>query len=96
MVQKTSVAGYRALGKEVSSRTGYQLPGATPTYDPLGSSSVQRHDDDYDDFWADNGVSDTDVKKPESASFVGQKTGVTQSKTSNSAKDAKDDDWENW
>jgi hypothetical protein len=94
-VQKSSVAGYRALGKEVSTRTGYQLPGATPAYDQLGSPSL-RHDEDYDDFWADNGVSDTDSKK-ESASFVGQKSGPVQNKANaNPPKDGKDDDWENW
>jgi hypothetical protein len=106
-VQKTGFAGYQALGKQVSSRTGVQLPGTTTTSGGLGSTTAlgspkaERHESDYDDFWAENGIKDVEVKssnKAENANFAGQ----TFSSSSNTATNrnlkgnAKDDEWENW
>jgi hypothetical protein len=56
----------------------------------VGNPVVQRKEDDYDDFWAENGIKDVEPKKAESASFAGQ------SKTTTSAKGGKDDEWESW
>ena len=84
------MAGYQALGKQVSTHTGVQLPGATAT-SSVGSPVVERKEDDYDDFWTENGIKDVEPKKAEPASLVGQ------SKTTNaSAKGGKDEEWENW
>ena len=95
-MQKTGMAGYQALGQQVSARTGVHLPGATAT--PLGSPKVDRTEADYDDFWAENGIKDTaGPRRPENAAFVGQQ----QKKTAQSTPgvmdpSGKDDDWENW
>ena len=86
-VQKTGFAGYQAIGKQVSAHTGVQLPGASATTS-LGSPVVQRKEDDYDDFWTENGIQDIEPKKAEPATFAGQ------SKATN--KSGKDDEWENW
>jgi hypothetical protein len=90
-VQKTGMQGYHALGKQVSTHTGVQLPGATS---PLGSPIVQRKEEDYDDFWAENGVKD-DVPKKEYGSFAGQKGGSGTS-TPGEKSVKKDDEWESW
>ena len=96
-VQRSGIAGYQALGKQVSDRTGIQLPGSMPIYEPLGSSQTHRKEDDYDDFWAENGISDTETKRAEEASFVGQKRSIsTNKKAADTVRDAKDDEWENW
>ena len=87
-VQKTGMAGYQALGKQVTAHTGVQLPGVQQT-NALGSPAVQRKEDDYDDFWAENGIKDEN-KKPEPAAFAGQRG------ASSSAAKGKDDEWENW
>lgn len=89
-VQKTGLAGYQALGKQVSARTGVQLPGAQSTT-VVGSPTVQRKEDDYEDFWAENGIKEEN-KKPETAMFTGQKGTSTSAKTNT----GKDDEWENW
>ena len=93
-MQKTGFAGYQALGKQVSARTGVQLPGASG-HTALGSPTFERKEDDYDDFWAENGIKDAEPKKAETASFAGQKTsgGNANAKTN---KNANDDEWENW
>jgi hypothetical protein len=100
-VQKTGLQGYQALGKQVSARTGVQLPGATGT-SGLASPSTNRTEADYDDFWAENGVKETEVqepRRPENAAFAGQsqqqkKSIVGQSNKSQGS--GKDDEWENW
>jgi hypothetical protein len=92
-VQKTGLAGYSALGKQVSTHTGVQLPGATAT-SPLGSPSVQRKEEDYDDFWAENGIKDTQPKK-EYGSFAGQKS-ASGTPAPGQKSDKKDDEWESW
>ena len=86
-VQKTGFAGYQALGKQVSAHTGVQLPGASGT-SSVGSPVVQRKEDDYDDFWTENGIKDVEPKKAEPASFAGQSKAKSKS--------GKDDEWENW
>ena len=96
-VQKTGIAGYQALGKQVSTHTGVQLPGATsvPTT-ALGTPVVPRKEDDYEDFWAVHGIKDGDSKKE---MFVGQtQTSSTTSSTKGAASSSKgkDDDWESW
>lgn len=95
-VQKTGVAGYQALGKQVSSHVGVQLPGSTGSLgrSPLGSPVTQRKEEDYDDFWAENGIKDSEPKKAENASFAGQRNIPTTSAAKGGK--AKDDDWENW
>jgi hypothetical protein len=106
-VQKTGFAGYQAIGKQVSARTGVQLPGTTTTagglgsMGALGSPKAERHESDYDDFWAENGIKDVDVKnsdKTESASFAGQtmSSSSTTAAKMNLKGNAKDDEWENW
>jgi hypothetical protein len=86
------------LGKQVSTHTGVQLPGAAPT-SPLGSPVVQRKEEDYDDFWAENGIKE-EPKKAETASFAGQQTKSSSVATSSGStakgNTAKDDEWENW
>lgn len=93
-VQKTGMAGYRVIGQQVSTHTGVQLPGttATPTTS-LGSPVVQRKEDDYEDFWAENGIKDVDSKK---GMFVGQTQGSASTKAASSTSKGKDDEWENW
>jgi len=100
-VQKTGLQGYQALGKQVSARTGVQLPGATAGMSPMGSPQANRTEADYDDFWAENGVKDTNTttttgepRRPENAAFAGQSQ-QPQRKQGNSAS-GKDDEWENW
>ena len=90
-VQKAGLAGYQALGKQVTVHTGVQIPGVGPTNSLGGSPSVQRNEHDYDDFWAENGIKDVGPKETETSSFAGHV------KTANGAKgNAKDDEWENW
>jgi hypothetical protein len=60
----------------------------------LGSPVVQRKEEDYDDFWAENGIKDEQPKK-EYGSFAGQKTG-SNVPTAGNAQNKKDDEWENW
>ena len=106
-VQKTGFAGYQALGKQVSARTGVQLPGTATTTGGLGSTNAlgspktERHESDYDDFWAENGIKDMDVKntdKAENASFAGQtlSSSSTRAANTNLKGNAKDEEWENW
>ena len=78
------------MGKQVSTHTGVQLPGASAT-SPVGGPAVQRKEDDYDDFWTENGIKDVEPKKAEPASFAGQ-----SKTTATGAKQGKDDEWENW
>ena len=94
-VQKTGMAGYQALGKQVSTHTGVQLPGATPTLTTaLGSPVVPRKEDDYEDFWAENGIKDGDSKRE---MFVGQPSStISSTKGPSSDSKGKDDEWENW
>src|SRR5271170_2734091 len=102
-VHKTGLQGYQALGKQVSARTGVQLPGATGT-STLTSPTTNRTEADYDDFWAENGVKETGVqepRRPENAAFAGQsqqqkKSIVGQNNTSQGGSSGKDDEWENW
>ena len=83
------------MGKQVSTHTGVQLPGAVPT-SPLGSPIVHRKEDDYDDFWAENGIKE-EPKKAETASFAGQQTRSSSINTnSTKGNTTKDDEWENW
>ena len=99
-VQKTGLAGYQALGKQVQSHTGVQLPGAVGTQrSPVGSPAMERRESDYDDFWAENGIKDDSNKTPESAKFVGQqpqKTNPAPATSTASRNVDKDDEWENW
>ena len=68
-----------------------QIPGAGPANSLGGSPAVQRDERDYDDFWAENGISDVEPKETETSSFAGHR------KIANSGKgNAKDDEWENW
>lgn len=93
-VQKTGFAGYQALGKQVSTHTGVQLPGATSSSSTGalgGSPSLGRKEDDYDDFWAENGIKDESSSKK--GMFVGQTQGSTASKNAGTGKD---DEWESW
>jgi hypothetical protein len=86
-VQKTGMAGYKALGKQVSTHTGVQLPGAIDTgMSPIGSPTVARREEDYEDFWTENGINQT-TKEGGSG---------TKSKTSAPGQSGKDDEWENW
>ena len=97
-VQKTSYAGYQALGKQVSVHTGVQLPGSTSrSYSQLGTSS--RTESDYDDFWAENGVGEN--KQAENASFAGQQQARSSSASGNKSasatgKGGNADEWESW
>lgn len=96
-VQKTGLQGYQALGKQVSARTGVQLPGATAGgvgTSPMGSPQVTRTEADYDDFWAENGVKDhSEPRRPENAAFAGQSQ---QPQKQTGGATGKDDEWENW
>jgi hypothetical protein len=92
-VQKSTYSSYQALGKQISTHTGVQLPGAIDTNVPsgsglggagLGSPGGHRREEDYDDFWAENGV----VEPKDQG--VGTKT------AKNEKEPAKDEDWENW
>jgi hypothetical protein len=96
-VQKTGYAGYQALGKQVSTHTGVQLPGATSSStDTLGASpSVGRKEDDYDDFWAENGIKD-DSSSSKKGMFVGQTQSSAPSKGPSGGGTGKEDEWENW
>jgi hypothetical protein len=97
-VQKTSLASYQAIGKQVSTHTGVQLPGASnSSLSPLGSPSVTRKEEDYDDFWAENGVGG----ESKGTSAGGSSTTVGNSAPAGSAKSkgvsgGKEDEWESW
>jgi hypothetical protein len=96
-VQKTGFAGYQAIGKQVSTHTGVQLPGATSstsTGSLGGSPSLGRKEDDYDDFWAENGIKEESSSKK--GMFVGQTQGTTGSTGPKSGGTGKEDEWENW
>lgn len=92
-VQKTGLAGYQAIGKQVATHTGVQLPGAANgPRSPVGSPVAERRESDYDDFWTENGIKE-EPKKAEPAKFAGQQRPAS---TSGTAKGDKDDEWENW
>jgi len=91
------MAGYQALGKQVATHTGVQLPGASasaPRSPGLGSPAMERRESDYDDFWAENGIQE-DTKKAEPARFAGQQNSKAETGTAAKGND-KDDEWENW
>jgi hypothetical protein len=90
------LAGYQAIGKQVATHTGVQLPGAAGQRSPVGSPSMERRESDYDDFWAENGIKDASAtaKKAEPAKFAGQQTPATRSTVAKG--NDKEDEWENW
>jgi hypothetical protein len=99
-VQKTGIAGYQALGKQVSQHTGVQLPGATlgPATSMVSPPVGGRKEEDYEDFWAENGIKDGDSKN---GMFVGQTATSSMTTAPRGASNAasakgKDDEWENW
>jgi hypothetical protein len=101
-VQKTSLASYQLIGKQVSTHTGVQLPGAT-SQSSLGSPSVVRKEEDYDDFWAENGVGAGNKGTTTAGSSSGQgsmgasNAGAAPAGSARSkGASGKDDEWENW
>jgi hypothetical protein len=54
---------------------------------------MARKEDDYDDFWAENGIKDESSKK---GTFVGQTQGTSASAGAKSGGTGKEDEWENW
>jgi len=98
-VQKTGLAGYQAIGKQVSTHTGVQLPGATSATSPLGSPQIQRKEEDYDDFWEANGIKEDSGKQY--GSFARQTSapsavGGMTAKGGSSTNNKNDDEWESW
>ena len=78
-----------------------QLPGAT-SQSPLGSPSVVRKEEDYDDFWAENGVGAGNKGTTASGSSgqgnvgAGNAGGAPAGSAKSKGASGKDDEWENW